>query len=175
MSEITIDKRKETAYHEAGHVVAAFVLGVAYFESVDTFEGGGGKVVAKFWPFRGSEEEAMLKAARTDTILNSASGFSQYRYLELLGVPWEDAYARAFERGSALDVLSTTNILMATGLDDHWRDRTLAEARELVTTYWEYVEKIAAKLLEKSHLTHHEITPLLVPLLPVWRAARDSS
>jgi hypothetical protein len=164
----------EIAHHEAGHVVAAFVNGVFYFRTIEISEDGTGRVDAGFLPFSGNAEESELKRARTDVIISLASGFAQRRYLESRGASPEDAYNRSLKTSTA-DLLGAAGALIAIAPDDSSRYRMVEEACNLVDKHWPFVERVALKLLEKNHLTHHEIMPLLVPLLPVWRAARDSA
>src|ERR1700683_2230361 len=85
---------EETAYHEAGHVVAAFVLGANYFVSVDIFKGGAGLVRAAWAPYRCSAEEAHLKQARRVVIGSTSSCVAQQRYFELRGMTSQEAWDR---------------------------------------------------------------------------------
>jgi hypothetical protein len=74
--------------------------------------------------------------------------------------------------GATADMLAIASVLADRGLDDSWRDRTLAEARDLITKYWPFVELIADKLLEKRDVEHSEIFTILNPLIGLWKDAR---
>jgi len=145
-------QREETAYHEAGHAVACYVLKYV-FEEVSIIRGEGfeGKLYANGIPEDLKErlvQKEILSPVDTklihEYIIISWAGFaSEYRFT---GKPNLD--------GSTRDLRLA--YLLAFHLDRPDKEYE-EEAKELIYSNWKKVEAVAQALLESQTLTAQQV------------------
>ena len=153
--------REATAYHEAGHAIAAWSLGYRPTAAsiVPTAESEG--QVRHENPFPGitlevdGSDMARLKVERA-IIICLAGPIAQKRYRHTSWRRWHGAADYAKATDLALRVCGSSKIANAFL---KWLD---LRAKSLIEDHWDAVERIAMELLKRGTLAHEEIASLVL-------------
>jgi hypothetical protein len=180
---------KVLAYHEAGHAVAARVVGV---EIVDAFSGGKPKEISNGVQSRGSVRTlsassktrgtpAFRQALWIDTLVSLAGIAAQRKYRpQYVKANWEKARmeewstdidrvskllcAYRYDRSDGMDLESLpteeTPELRAELQD--LLNTASAEATKIIEDHWPQVERVAALLLSHGEITQADIDTAMV-------------
>jgi hypothetical protein len=152
--------REATAYHEAGHAVAAWSVG--YRPTTASIEAGNDSVgqVRHEEPFPGISFEfdgsdmARLKIERAIMIC-LAGPIAQKRYRRSSWRKWHGVADYATATELALRACGSSDIARA------FLKWLALRAESLVDDHWSAVERVAIALLKRSTLTHDEIASLV--------------
>ncbi len=156
----------DVAYHEAGHAVAAFFLGlslgrhgVTIGASKETDNLGSAHV-----PPRLAEQPDCAISGRTKLRLE------QLAVMLLAGDMAERKHNPHRRRGDHRDRENATDLLgYISGLQAVLQARlnlAYAEAQELIDCRWEHVQAVAKALLEKKALTKSEVREIICAAYP---------
>lgn len=158
------DPRRETAYHEAGHVVAAEHFGELHEGvSIVPDERSLGRVPLSENPVRPEDSVAVARRALRRRIIVALAGYAAHRRLgagerRARAGAWNDFdVARGFARRGGLSV-----------------PELLARAESLVARRWRAIAKVAEDLLVRSVLHSDEIL-LIVQAAGRGKAAREAA
>jgi ATP-dependent Zn protease len=152
--------REATAYHEAGHAVAAWTLGYRPTTATILAAGDSAGQVRHENPFPGislefdGSDRTRLRVERAIMIC-FAGPVAQKRYRPTSWRGWHGAADYATAAELAFRVCGSREIASAFL---KWLD---LRAGSLIADHWDAVERVAAALLERGALGHEEIASLM--------------
>lgn len=152
-----MEDRRATAYHEAGHAVAAWWLGLRFRGvSIRPDDESEGRLTWHTLPARFQPDVNLTPRGEQllgqRTVVSLAGGIAQ----EIAtGTPWDEC-------GVGGDVQNTVTFgLYASGGDDQecelYCDLMAHRARRIIRRQWAAVEAVAQALLEREQLTEDEV------------------
>jgi hypothetical protein len=153
------------AHHEAGHAVAAAVLGCR-FKYVVMWDEGGGELRPSGWYW--SDYPAHVVWLDRLTVATMAGGWA-----EILAMPERYQHDAHFlewvNESSRLDFEAAAHDAIAAGYKVHeieaLLDRSGAEARQLISDNWFAVEAVAQALRERRGLREEEVLRIVAEVL----------
>lgn len=164
------------AYHEAGHAVAAYELGITVF-GIDMIGGGMYRAGVAF------EKEAWEKAGSNRATV--ARGLHRFLVMSLAGIVAQRLAGYTNEAGVSSDIVDAIGYAdrlacIEAGLpdDDQWKEgfedddplsatadiirgRALVEAEILLKANWSAVERVASLLSKYDELTGEELQTVI--------------
>jgi len=154
---------QSTAYHEAGHAVAAWALGVPVRSITIVRDGNVSLGSVTYAPVL---SKRVLQPFKFKTSLQGIEGETaalRYAVISLAGVVSQRKYApRSVRRGHARhDYQAVIFSAEQAGCSDeqelkHWYRRALRRAEQLIERKWPAVEAVASALIKKRELSGKE-------------------
>lgn len=151
-----------TAVHEAGHVVAAYVLGIE-FEYVtietDPETGAIGSVRTIPWPEELVNQDdfapEVRKLQQAHIIFSLAGGIAERRLASQVKWKWDVGDFPDIQEATDLAFIYGNDDL-ATVMDDAWE-----KAHEIIESNWPIVRTLAWALVEKHHIEKKEVLKII--------------
>jgi hypothetical protein len=164
MSDVSFDEK--TAYHEAGHAVIDFVVGLSVLRVTIEPDGNfAGKTCVK-------DEEI---PPEWDTYYHRSPGKEEYiRRYTLAKLAGYAAVKRKFpnhhkDEGDRRDETSAQKFVDGVSWEnqEQYLEARRAEVSQLVLTHWAWIERVAKGLMEEGTLSGNQVLALK-PSAPSW-------
>jgi hypothetical protein len=156
-----------SAYHEAGHVVACYVLGremITVRIVPDHVIGEALTILAELPPLEPGPHFGLIteRRLRRDIVISEAGGAAERRFLQDPGISADTLKRSEKDRKLSLDLAS--KLLNSSNEVEYTRfveTEFVRKAERLVEKYWPAIVRVAKVLMERTEMTSAQIDEIL--------------
>lgn len=161
-------KKEQTAYHEAGHVVAKFVFRLHFTEvSILPGEGDLGHVtITNVMGYDTTDGRVRRRLAREIIISCYAGAEAELTYSPKAKDGGSADRQKVFELSREYGVFPRNNDYVGSQYHMEYLEKLRREARKLVKKHWPAVQIVAEELLKCEKLDQEQINTLRQKLFP---------